>query len=358
MNRQSLVVAGIWVLVLVLMSVIIPALLVDKRTDAIDGAGRIDDGNLLSAKRSGTKQEAFWSQLEVPVYLTKEERVEHVPLEAYVRGVVAAEMPPEFELEAMKAQAIAARTYIVRRLAERDFSQVPVQEAWVTDSVVHQAYLTIDQLKKRWGKDQFPAYWQKWTDAVRETAGLIATYEGEPILAAYFSTSNGYTENSEEYWQRKIPYLRSVPSPWDKQLSPRYQQTVTLGIDEFKEKLGLSDAINISGEDAYKVLEKTAGGRVKTARIGNQVLSGREIREKLELPSTHFSLRFTDQHVEVTTYGYGHGIGMSQYGAQGMALEGYKADEILKYFYTGIEIKRVDQVSIDLSNVLVTTARN
>ena len=169
-------------------------------------------------------------------------------------------MPPEFELEAMKAQAIPPALISCAGWRNAIFSEAPVQEAWVTDSVVHQAYLTIDQLKKRWGKDQFPAYWQKWTDAVRETAGLIATYEGEPILAAYFSTSNGYTENSEEYWQRKIPYLRSVPSPWDKQLSPRYQQTVTLGIDEFKEKLGLSDAINISGEDAYKVLEKPQEG--------------------------------------------------------------------------------------------------
>lgn len=278
----------------------------------------------------------------VSVYLTKTETVEELPLEQYVVGVLAAEMPAEFQLEALKAQAIAARTYIVQRLRSGDRSGVPDDKALVTDTVSHQAYIAQEELTREWqrlGKEKELA---KLQQAVKETAGWVMTYEGEPITASFFSTSNGYTENSEDYWKNEIPYLRSVESPWDKEISPKYKTTVTMPRSEFLGKLGLADgAVPVSaggdgGSSFLKVLSYTEGHRIENVRVGGKKFTGREVREKLGLRSSQFTIHMKDGEIEITTYGNGHGVGMSQYGAEGMAREGYKAKEILKHYYTNI----------------------
>ncbi|GAE09826.1 stage II sporulation protein D [Paenibacillus sp. JCM 10914] len=274
------------------------------------------------------------------VYLSKTDTVEELPLEQYLVGVLAAEMPAEFQLEALKAQAIAARTYIVQRLASGDRSGVPDGKAVVTDTVSHQAYIARDELTKQWAR--LEAELAKLEQAVKETAGQVMTYQGQPITASFFSTSNGYTENSEDYWKNEIPYLRSVESPWDSAISPKYKTTVSMSRSEFIGKLGLADGavpVSAGGEKAsafVKILSYTQGHRIERARVGGKTFSGREIREKLELKSSQFSLVMKDGEIEITTYGYGHGVGMSQYGAEGMAREGYEAKEILKHYYTNI----------------------
>lgn len=269
-----------------------------------------------------------------PIYLTAEQQITSVTLEQYVRGVVAAEMPIEFELEALKAQAIAARTYIVRRFARQDVTNVPVAGAWVTDSVAHQAYLTDSEIADKWAEPEREANLAKLDRAVRETRHLIMTHGGEPILATYFSTSNGYTENSEDYWSEPLPYLRSVESGWDKEVSPVFHTESRLSIDDFAARLG----IDKGKAGQIKVLKQSAGGRIKEIRIGGKTFTGREVREKLGLPSTEFSIRVGDE-VAVTATGNGHGVGMSQYGAQGMALAGYTAEDILQHYYSGITIE-------------------
>jgi stage II sporulation protein D len=271
-----------------------------------------------------------------PIYLTGEGRIESVTLEQYVRGVVAAEMPIEFELEALKAQAIAARTYIARRFEKKDVSNMPVDEAWVTDSVAHQAYLTDGDIMDKWTGPEREANLAKLDRAVRETRNLIMTHEGEPILAVYFSTSNGYTENSEDYWSEPLPYLRSVESGWDRNVSPKFRTEIRMPVDEFADKLG------VDGRKAgqIRVLERTAGRRVANIRIGGVTFTGREVREKLGLPSTGFTIRVDGSEAVITVTGHGHGVGMSQYGAQGMALAGYKAEDILAHYYSGITIER------------------
>lgn len=277
----------------------------------------------------------------IPVFLSKEKRIEEVPIEAYVRGVVAAEMPIEFELEALKAQALAARTYIVRRIQERDTSQVPAVGAIVTDTITHQAYLNEDELSSKWSGKDAAANMEKLNRAVAETKGQILLYEGKPIDAVFFSTSNGYTENSEDYWGKSIPYLRSVPSPWDVKLSPRYKATVKIPYKTFLSRLGLSGAASASGAvTGSKVTQRTDGHRIGRIRIGGKLFSGREVREKLELNSSQFEWKLKGSEVEITTYGYGHGVGMSQWGANGMAKEGKKAEDIVRYYYTGIQIGR------------------
>lgn len=286
----------------------------------------------------------------VSVYVTKTDTVEELPLEQYLVGVLAAEMPAEFQLEALKAQAIAARTYIVQRLASGDRSGVPDGKALVTDTVSHQAYIAQDELTKEWRRLGKEAELAKLRQAVKETAGVVMTYEGKPITASFFSTSNGYTENSEDYWKNEIPYLRSVESPWDKKISPKYKTTVTMPRSEFIGKLGLADgAVPVSaggdgGSSFLKVLSYTQGHRIESVRVGGKKFTGREVREKLGLRSSQFTLHMKDGEIEITTYGNGHGVGMSQYGAEGMAREGYEAKAILEHYYTNISFDKTSNL--------------
>ncbi|GIP21794.1 stage II sporulation protein D [Paenibacillus sp. J22TS3] len=286
----------------------------------------------------------------VRVYLSKTGAVETLPLEEYVAGVLAAEMPATFELEALKAQAIAARTFIVRRLADGDTSGVPGRAADVTDTVAHQAYLSRHALKK-WKTDGEADKLARIQKAVHATAGTIMTYQGKPITASFFSASNGYTENSEEYWNYKIPYLRSVPSPWDTKLDPDYKETVTMSLSSVFNKLGLAQPSipAVAGQAAgtrslFEIVSSTTGHRVKEAKIGGTTFSGREIREKLGLRSSQFRFDPEGNQVKITTYGYGHGVGMSQWGANGMAKEGYTVNQILEHYYTGIQFAQASHL--------------
>ncbi|TVX89480.1 stage II sporulation protein D [Paenibacillus agilis] len=293
----------------------------------------------------------------VRVYLADKQTVERVPLEIYVRGVVAAEMPERFELEALKAQAIAARTFIVRRLMQGKSDDVP-QGADVLGSVAHQAYKPLAKMV-----DREKSMLQKLNRAVNETAGLILTYKDEPIQAAYFSTSNGHTENAEDYWATPpIPYLRSVPSPWDRVISPRFTNTVKLDAAEMLRKLGVDtsavpafEALSADEEaaseqgsrtvrESIKVLSRTKGQRIAELSIGDAKLTGRQLRERLGLTSSSVEWKWENGKVVLTSYGYGHGVGMSQYGAQGMALKGSKAEQIVTYYYVGTKIKKLEDV--------------
>ncbi|MDQ0891935.1 stage II sporulation protein D [Paenibacillus sp. V4I9] len=316
------------------VTIIVPGLLVKK----------IPDGGAQSPiqiAKDGLLQETITEQgLMIPVYLTKKATIETVPLEQYVKGVLAAEMPIEFELEALKAQAMAARTYVVRRVLEKDYSNMPVSDALVTDTTAHQAYITEQELRDRWDK-RYETNMAKIDRAVNETKDLILTYEHKPINATFFSTSNGYTENSEDYWPFKSPYLRSVPSPWDIKLSSRYQETVDLSYKSMLQKLGVT-SIATTGTSAknMKVLAWSTGHRIKTITIGGKIFSGREVREKLGLASSQFTWTWSGSKITFTSYGYGHGVGLSQWGANGMAKEGKTAEQIVTYYYTGISIEK------------------
>ncbi|MEK3883933.1 stage II sporulation protein D [Paenibacillus sp. PL2-23] len=274
--------------------------------------------------------------VKVRVYLTDRKQVETVPLETYVMGVVAAEMPIDFHLEALKAQAVAARTYIVRRLAMDGGDG----QADVLDTVQHQVYLSKDELDKRWKGDAKRDNLAKLKHAVEDTRGLIMTYEGEPIEAAFFSTSNGYTENSEDYWEQSLPYLRSVASPWDAELSPRYEAEVSFTLGQFYRALGLPGKTSVS----MKILEQSDGKRIKQMKINGRTFSGREVRESLGLASSHFSWKIGRDEITFTTYGLGHGVGMSQWGANGMAQDGRHAKDILEYYYSGAELKQASKL--------------
>lgn len=256
-------------------------------------------------------------------------------LESYLVGVVAAEMPAAFHIEALKAQAVAARTYILHRLAQGE----PIPEAAgaviTTDPQTGQAWFSQDQSWERWGANEAVGHWERVQSAVRETRGEVLVYGGEPIFAAYHSSSGGHTENSENYWSSSEPYLRGVPDPFD---TDKYKDLVsTFSTATVMASLNTTVA-STSGPLTMRVIERFPSGRVKSVQIGNNTLSGREVREALGLQSTMFDIDTSGGQVRIIQQGYGHGVGMPQYGAQGMALEGYTYDEILRYYYRGIEI--------------------
>jgi len=280
--------------------------------------------------------------VQVSVYLTAEKEIVKMPLEKYVRGVVAAEMPVTFEPEALRAQAIAARTYVVRRMK---LGAKTEEGADVTDHhSTGQQYSGDEKLQQRWGLLDYPKNLSKVNEAVNETRGQILLYEGQPIEALFFSTSSGRTVNSEDYFEKKIPYLRSVESPWDLR-SEKYEGTTEMTLREFREKLGVEAVVTAANVNALlQPLERTSTDHLKKVQVGDLTLTGAQLRAKLGLRSTLFTTEISGDKILFRSKGFGHGVGLSQYGANGMAKEGRKAKEILLHYYTGIEIGSVQDV--------------
>ena len=249
--------------------------------------------------------------------------VESVPLEEYVVGVVAGEMPVSFELEALKAQSVASRTYVMKRLGGNG-------EYDVVDTVSNQVYLDDNTLKEKW-KDNYVSYINKVRQAVNETSMECLEYDGELIDAMFFSTSNGYTEDSGEFFSTSLPYLKSVDSSYDKEVSSVFQDSKNISLQEFYERLGLSYQSSLKITD----VSRTNSHRVKSLKINGKEFSGKDVYYKLGLRSSDFEIELVGSNVVIQTKGYGHGVGMSQYGALGMAKKGYSYREILMHYYTG-----------------------
>ncbi len=272
------------------------------------------------------------SDVDVSVYKTAAKTIETLPLEDYVKGVVAAEMPADFEMEALKAQALTARTYIIKMLLNPTDMNLP-EGADITDAIIHQVYKNDADLQNIWGKD-YDWKIKKITQAVKETEGKIITYDGKPIEALFFSTSNGQTQNSEDYWSSAFPYLRSVDSPWDKD-SPKYFFQQAFSVGEVESKLD----VKLSGDGQIgKIVKRTSGNYIDVIDINGKKLSGKDIRVSLNLKSSDFTILKKKDQVIVQTRGYGHGVGMSQYGANGMAQEGKDYTKIVQHYYNGVEI--------------------
>lgn len=271
----------------------------------------------------------FSSNSVVRVYREDTKEIEEVPIEEYVVGVLAGEMPVDFELEALKAQAVASRSYVMKQM-ERNINK----EYDVIDTVTNQVYLDKTHLVSVW-KESYTDKINKIKLAVLSTKGEYISSENKVAEALFFSTSPGITENSEEIFTNKVSYLRSVESPWD-EISPAYTSNTTYTLNEFYNLLGLEyqEKLNI------EIVDKTSTGRIKKIKINGKEFTGSSVCSKLSLKSTYFEIIKEDTKIIIKNKGYGHGVGMSQYGAEGMAKEGYKYDEILKHYYTGIEIKK------------------
>lgn len=274
--------------------------------------------NYTETKKENIKK----NEITVTVYRNNG-KIINLELEEYVLGVVGAEMPASFNIEALKAQAILARTYALKSIKNGKK---------LTDTVSTQAYKDNSELQKLW-KNDYTKYYEKIKKAVNETKGIVILYNNEYIDAVYHSTSNGKTENSKNVWKNILPYLVSVDSSWDKNVKSYKKETI-FEINEFCNILKL----DVEEPITYEIIHNETG-RVRQITINNKTFSGTEFRNLLKLRSADFEIEINDEKVKVTTYGYGHGVGMSQYGANEMAKRGYSYIQILKHYYTGVVIK-------------------
>ncbi len=260
-------------------------------------------------------------------------------LEEYVVGVVAAEMPASFEPEALKAQAIVARTYVLMHLPKPVGAADLNQDVTVSSNPGNfQAFITEEEMKERW-HDQADFYLEKIRTAVYNTYGLVVTYNGEMVTTPYSSTCGGCTEDNADVWGSDLPWLQSVPCTWDEE-APRYHGEVEMTLKKAAQKLSDATNTNVNAQDIAKMkqVSKTVGGRVKEVKIGEKSYLGTQLRTAWGLNSTNFCWQVDGSNINFSTIGYGHGVGMCQYGANGMAKAGKTAQEILAYYYQGIKL--------------------
>lgn len=284
--------------------------------------------------------------ITIKVYNPSKSVIEAYDLDEYLVGVVGAEMPPDFDDEALKAQAVAARTYALGRMKGLYGSALAHFGADVcTDSTHCQAWISKERFLEVYGDEQD---WEKIKEAVYATKGIVITYENTLINPLFHSNSGGVTEDVEEVWavSGSVPYLKSVYSP-DESDYPDYEKKVVLTWDNIKQKIKKEypkATFEKSIKDGMEIKEYSASGRVLTLRIGSVTVPGTEFRTLFGLRSTNFGLNFaSDTSVEIETIGFGHGVGMSQCGADALAKEGYTYQDILEYYYTGVQVGEIGQ---------------
>lgn len=286
----------------------------------------------------------------VRVYFPATREIREIPLGEYIKGVVAAEMPGAFEMEALKAQFVVARTFTVRRMQAfqgPDKIGCPLNPKADVCADVNsgQAYLSLDDAKKKFGYFAATNLWQRLDKAASETAGQVLVYRGELIEALYHSVSGRMTEDAGEYFGQSLPYLKPVDDHWGAS-APRLVESRQFKPEELARLLSVGGkavpALATGGSRApVQVASKTPAGRVKTVRVAGVTFTGKEFRERLGLRSTDFTVAVQNGSVTITTRGYGHGLGMSQYGANGMAKDGKTYQQILIHYYSGARLSHI-----------------
>ncbi len=299
------------VLLLILVIIIVPYLIIDTFI-------KKDDINFI-----------YTSNMYISVYREEINEIEKVYFEEYIIGVLAGEMPISFEMEALKAQAVAARSYVLKQMEYNNELEYDV-----VDTVKNQVYLDDNYLKDVWG-EKYNEYILKLKKAVNDTAYEYLEYNGNVAEALFFSTSVGYTENSEEVFSSSVPYLRSVSSSWD-EISPSYEIEKVFSKNEFFSLLNLE--VN---DLEVEIIDQTSTGRINELLINDSLYTDSEIIALFGLKSNHITFEEVNDNIHITTKGYGHGVGMSQYGAQGLALEGYDYKYILNHYYNGTTLKKL-----------------
>lgn len=312
--------------------ILCPLCSVQKATDAI--SDKIFTSDAVEENEKGDSEIA---NSVVKVMSADSKNITETTLKEYLIGAAAAETGAVCHEEALKAQIVASHTLLEYTKLHKSES---LGEADISDSgSSHQAYLDKEALKEKWG-DKYDEYYEKTEKCVDEVIDLIMYFDGEPIAAAFHAISNGKTENAADVWGGKYPYLVSVSSEADK-LSPGYSSTVFISDEDFKsitEKQGAKP--ESEPESWVKDTEKTSTGMVKSVTIGSKKFKGTEIRSLFSLKSSTFEISHADGGFTFSVKGYGHGVGMSQYGADYMAKQGFDFKKILSHYYSGVEIKQ------------------
>lgn len=324
----------IYILLFILVIFIIPVILTN-RASTIPAS----EENVQTNSQNDTNQTQNQDGNSYTIRLLHKDtnEVEEVDLEDYIVHVVSAEMPVDFEEEALKAQAIVARTYTMYKKNNPKHDDADICD----DSTCCQAWISKEKRFERWGEENAEANWNKIVKCVNDTKGMIITYNNEPINAFFHSNSGGTTETVSEVWGgSNLPYLQVVETAGEEGYT-QYSSEVSFTYDELINKIKekYSDIqIDFNNNEEIKILEYTESGRVKTIKFGNHNLSGVETRTILGLKSANFEFEKQNGSIIFKVKGYGHGVGMSQTGADSMAKDGKTAEEIIKHFYKDVEI--------------------
>lgn len=277
----------------------------------------------------------------IKVFNSKTNEVIVIEPEEYLKGVVASEMPADFNIEALKAQSVTARTYLLYRLKKYPDGHPDHLEAPICSDVHCQVWTSKNDLIESHEDGWYEKYWWKIEEAVNSTNGQVLTYDGKIIEPLFHSVSGGRTENSEDVFSTAVPYLRSVESPYESE-APKLHDSIKITVDEFIRKIKSAHGdIDISPADLNEKIqlgEVSESGKIKTLYIDDTEITGREMRSLFNLNSTDFNFIQSGDEIEIVTNGYGHGVGMSQWGADGMADNGYNYKEILEHYFTDIKI--------------------
>ncbi len=296
-------------------------------------------------KENNKKQYEYNKYGTIKLLHSKTNQIEEIQLDEYLYGVVSSEMPANYEAEALKAQAVVARTYTIYQIINNNGKHENAEIC--DDSNCCQAWISKQDRLEKWEAEEAEENWNKIVDAVDSTKGEIITYNGVPINAFFHANSGGITESSLNIWgEVDYPYLKSVETSGEEGYT-QYKSEVILTKEELLNKLKTKYedcSIDFSNQDCIQILEYTTSGRVKTIKFGNTEIAGTEARTLLELKSTNFTFKIDGENIIFSVIGYGHGVGMSQTGADALAKEGLKYDEIIKHFYTDVEIIDVNSL--------------
>ena len=299
-------------------------------------------------------------EIIIKVYNTELKEIVEMELEEYLVGVVAAEMPANYHQEALKAQAVAARTYAARHLSlfgGNGSQQYPGADI-CTDYRFSQAWISKDSMKEKWGFIPFFYFYNRINEAVEETKGKVIVYNNKLIDAVYHSNAGGMTEDPYYVWGNRVPYLKSVKSPYDSKKKKNYIYNFNFKLTDVDMKLGTSleeivagvqknsesRIISFNKNNIIKTLQKSNSGRIVKIRFGDKIIGGQELRRKLSLPSNLAEFEIRGSKLFCTVKGNGHGVGMSQTGADGFAKNNYNYKEILKHYYQEVEIKNIKEL--------------
>ncbi len=321
---------GIWkdILTALLMGMVLPGCLLNFASALLDQKPETDP------PQTTAPQETIPETVPLPMRLRQQGTMEEMDTDAYLVGVVLAEMPADFEPEALKAQSVVARTYTQKAYATGGKHG---DGSVCTDSACCQAYISEADYLARGGTQEAV---DKIRSAVLSTSGYVLTYGDELIEATYFSCSGGSTEDAVAVWGTDFPYLRSVSSPGEEEAA-HYTDTVTFTPQAFQNALGRM--LSGSSRSWFGTTTYTQGGGVATVTIGGETYTGTHLRSLLGLRSTAFTVSTTEEEIAITTRGYGHRVGMSQYGADAMAVTGSTYREILAHYYPGTTLTKLDK---------------
>lgn len=333
----------IYLLSFILICFVIPAMLTKRTVSTISQEDANVENEQVQQSKENEQDYEYNKYGTITLLHKKTGEIEQVNIDDYLCNVVSAEMPANFEMEALKAQAIVARTYTVYKILNKKHENADICD----DSTCCQAWVSKEDRFARWEEIKRESNWQKINDCVNNTKGKIITYNNQPINAFFHSNSGGVTEIPVNVWGGTgYPYLQSVQTSGEDAYT-QYLSEVVLTQDELINKLKVKYGditIDFSNNDDIKILDYTESTRVKTVKFGNHELSGVETRSLLGLKSTNFEITKEEDKIKFSVKGYGHGVGMSQTGADSMAKQGSTADEIIKHFYAGVEIKGVNEI--------------